>query len=359
MAGAAYGAAPPAGHTTKKMISSRSALEERIHLTADEAKWFDSPSSLPLLISDHLADLMQDEEDDPIRRQFVPQCRECDIDDSLDPLAEVDHSVTGRLIHRYGHRAALLTTDRCFSYCRHCFRRRFTGTDTGPIGDEEIDRAAEYLAVHREIYELLLTGGDLFTLSNAKLDRLFSTLRSCREDLVIRLCTRAVASCPSRFDDELMEIIARHDHGGPFLLLTQFNHPRELTGESIRAVGRFLALGIPAFNQSVLLRGVNDDADILEDLCVRLLYNRIKPYYLFQCDLVGGTAHLRVPVARGLEIEQELRRRLSGLAMPQYTIDLPEGGGKVILTKDHLVGEEDGYYIFSTLDGGKRRYPKV
>ena len=335
------------------------STQTEIHLTADEAKWFDSPSSLPLLISDHLADLMQDEEDDPIRRQFVPQCRECDIDDSLDPLAEVDHSVTGRLIHRYGHRAALLTTDRCFSYCRHCFRRRFTGTDTGPIGDEEIDRAAEYLAVHREIYELLLTGGDLFTLSNAKLDRLFSTLRSCREDLVIRLCTRAVASCPSRFDDELMEIIARHDHGGPFLLLTQFNHPRELTDESIRAVGRFLALGIPAFNQSVLLRGVNDDADILEDLCVRLLYSRIKPYYLFQCDLVGGTAHLRVPVARGLEIEQELRRRLSGLAMPQYTIDLPEGGGKVILTKDHLVGEEDGYYVFSTLDGGKRRYPKV
>ena len=148
------------------MITSRKDLEAHIHLTTGEARWFDSPSSLPLLISDHLAKLMEDREDDPIRRQFVPDIRECDTSCSIDPLAEVDHSVTSRLIHRYGHRAALLTTDRCFSYCRHCFRRRFTGTDTGAISDEEIDKAADYLSRHDEIHELLLTGGDMFTLSN-------------------------------------------------------------------------------------------------------------------------------------------------------------------------------------------------
>lgn len=341
------------------MITSLKDLEAHIHLTTGEARWFDSPSSLPLLISDHLAKLMEDREDDPIRRQFVPDIRECDTSCSIDPLAEVDHSVTSRLIHRYGHRAALLTTDRCFSYCRHCFRRRFTGTDTGAISDDEIDKAADYLSRHDEIHELLLTGGDMFTLSNERLDRLFGILRQSREDLVLRLCTRAVASFPSRFDDELMDIIARHDHGGPFLLLTQFNHPGELTRESIDAVRRFLSLGIPAFNQSVLLRGVNDDVDTLEELCVKLLYNRIKPYYLFQCDLVQGTGHLRVPVERGLEIEQELRRRLSGLAMPQYTIDLPEGGGKVILTKDHLVAADGDELVFTTLDGDTRRYPRA
>ena len=266
---------------------------------------------------------------------------------SADPLAEVSHSVTGRLIHRYEHRAALLTTDRCFAYCRHCFRRRFTGLDSGPISDEEITKAASYLKEHREIYEVLLTGGDMFTLSNDRLEKLFDALKNAREDLVLRLCTRAVASCPSRFDDNLMALIEKYNHGGPFLLLTQFNHPRELNDESIKAVRKFLSLSIPAFNQSVLLKGVNDDADTLEELCNKLLYNRIKPYYLFQCDLVEGTEHLRVSVEKGLELEKELRKRVSGLAMPQYTIDLPEGGGKVILTTDYLEGRDGDMLVFS------------
>ena len=218
-------------------------------------------------------------------------------------------------------------------------------------------KAASYLKEHREVYEVLLTGGDMFTLSNDRLEKLFDALKSAREDLVLRLCTRAVASCPSRFDDALMALIEKYNHGGPFLLLTQFNHPVELNEESIGAVRKFLSLSIPAFNQSVLLKGVNDDADTLEELCNKLLYNRIKPYYLFQCDLVEGTEHLRVSVEKGLELEKELRKRVSGLAMPQYTIDLPEGGGKVILTTDYLEGRDGDMLVFSTPDGQKRRYP--
>ena len=325
---------------------------------SDEEAWFDHPSSLPLLISDALERLIDPADPhDPIRRQLVPDVRECDRTDSLDPLGEVSHQATGRLIHRYGRRAALLTTDRCFAYCRHCFRRRFTGTDSGPISDIQIEEAASYLKEHGEITELLLTGGDLFTLSDQKLDHLLSCIKDAREDLILRLCTRSVVSMPSRFTSSLMEIIKRHNHGAPFLLLTQFNHPRELTEESIEAVGKFISLGIPAFNQSVLLAGVNDDVDVLEELCNSLLMNRIKPYYLFQCDLVQGTAHLRVPIEKGLEIEAELRKRLSGLAMPQYTIDLPEAGGKVILTHDYLVGKDSEGYIFESPDGGARRYP--
>ena len=340
------------------MIKTKRELEDRLTLKADEEAWFDHPSSLPLLISDALERLIDPADPhDPIRRQLVPDVRECDRTDSLDPLGEVSHQATGRLIHRYGRRAALLTTDRCFAYCRHCFRRRFTGTDSGPISDIQIEEAASYLKEHGEITELLLTGGDLFTLSDQKLDHLLSCIKDAREDLILRLCTRAVVSMPSRFTSSLMEIIKRHNHGAPFLLLTQFNHPRELTEESIEAVGKFISLGIPAFNQSVLLAGVNDDVDVLEELCNSLLMNRIKPYYLFQCDLVQGTAHLRVPIEKGLEIEAELRKRLSGLAMPQYTIDLPEAGGKVILTHDYLVVKDSEGYIFESPDGGTRRYP--
>ena len=340
------------------MIRTKRELEEKLRLKESEEAWFDHPSSLPLLISDSLEALIDPADpDDPVRRQLVPDERECDQSGSLDPLGEVSHQATGRLIHRYGQRAALLTTDRCFAYCRHCFRRRFTGTDTGPISDNDIDQAASYLAQRKEIKEVLLTGGDLFTLSDKRIDKLLGTLREARKDLVLRLCTRAVVSCPERFTAELMAIIARQNHGGPFFLMTQFNHPRELTKESIEAVDKFLSLGIPAFNQSVLLKGVNDDVDTLEELCTRLLYNRIKPYYLFQCDLVQGTAHLRVPLARGLEIEEELRRRLSGLAMPQYTIDLPGAGGKVILTRQYLRGRDGDELVFTTPDGEERRYP--
>ena len=337
------------------MITTKAELENIVTLTDSEKAWFDDPSSLPLLISDHLAGLMCHE---GIRRQFVPSLEEKDEAESLDPLAEVEHSVSSRLIHRYGHRVALLTTVRCFSYCRHCFRRRFTGLDSGPISDSEIERAADYLEHHGEVYEVLLTGGDMFTLSDDRLERLLSALRRKRSDLVLRLCTRAPVSYPERFSDELMAIMEKHNEEGPMVLMCQFNHPDELSAESLDAVRKFTRLGIPAFNQSVLLRGVNDDADTLERLCVALLRNRIKPYYLFQCDLVRGTAHFRVSVDRGLEIEAELRRRLSGLAMPQYTIDLPEGGGKVILTENHLIGREDGQLIFTTVDGQERRYPE-
>lgn len=340
------------------MIATKEQLEKLTELKSDEEAWFENPSSLPFLISDSLEKLIDfKDENDPIRRELVPSCRECQDEGSIDPLKEEQNSVSSRLIHRYTHRVALLTTDRCFAYCRHCFRRRFTGSMTGPISDREIEEAAGYLKEHREVYEVLLTGGDLFTLSNERLEKLFKALRDCRDDLILRLCTRATVSMPGRFDDETMKLIAKYNYNGPFFLLTHYNHPRELTDESLAAVKKFVSLGIPVFNQSVLLRLVNDNVDTLEELCIKLLKNCIKPYYLFQCDLVKGTAHLRVDISRGLEIERELRRRLSGLAMPQYTSDLPDGGGKIILTSSHLKGKEDGCYILENLDGEMRKYP--
>ena len=337
-------------------------LNKVLPLTEEEKGWKPEGPSLPVLISDHLFSLIdRNDEKDPIRRQFVPSEKEnIDVHGDLDPLREVDNTKSVRLIHRYHNRAALLTTDRCFSYCRHCFRRRFTAKESGPISTEELREAASYLREHREIREVLLTGGDMFTLSDDKLDEMLGILKEAREDIIYRLCTRAVVAYPERFTENLFSIIKKHQHGAPFFLMTQINHPREITPETTAVVDRFISLGIIPFNQSVLLKGVNDDADVLEELSDRLLMARIKPYYLFQGDLVNGTSHLRVNVSDGLKLEKELRKRVSGLGMPQYTMDLPDGGGKVILTENYVVGlEGDTWTVRSPYSDEIRKYPEI
>ncbi len=341
-------------------ITELAELAEILKLTDEEKSWNpEGPDTLPLLISDDIKDLL----DNPaIRRQFVPSAEENNDDEgNPDPQEEAKHSGTERLVHRYTNRAAFKTTDRCFAYCRHCFRRRFTGHLSGPASEAEIREAAEYIAKHREIREVLLTGGDFFTLSDSHIDMLLSIFRSTCPSVILRLCTRAVAVYPERFTENLMAIIRKHRDGAPMFLMTQFNHPAELTDKAIKAVAGFVDMGIPAFNQSVLLKGVNDDEDTLIELSDKLLMARIKPYYLFQGDPVKGTKHLRVDIERGLEIEKNLRRSLSGLGMPQYTADLPRGGGKVILTHSYLEGktEKDGRirYIFTTPEGETRSYP--
>ena len=285
-------------------------LGKILELTEDESGWDRTGgSTLPLLISDAIIPLLSVP---AIRRQFVPSAKENqDTIGSLDPQEEAAHRGTDRLIHRYSSRAAFYTTDSCFAYCRHCFRRRFAGHLAGPASVEEIKAAAAYIASHPEIKEVLLTGGDLFTLSDSRIDAMLSIFKESCPSTIFRLCT---------------------------------------------------SMGIPAFNQSVLLKGVNDDAAVLKELSEKLLMARVKPYYLFQDDPVRGTAHFRVDIEDGLAIEKELRSELSGLAMPQYTADLPAGGGKVILTHGYYMGSEDEggrkRYAFETPDGGIRHYPE-
>ena len=341
-------------------ITNLEQLSKILTLKEEEKEWRETGPSLSMLISDNVLSVMdKDDPDDPIRREFVPTKYEnITSKESIDPLREVEHSKTERLIHRYHNRAALLVTSRCYAYCRHCFRRRFTSNDDGKITKEELDEAAGYLREHTGIKEVLLTGGDMFTLSDEEINRLLGVLKEAREDVIYRLCTRALFSAPERFTPALMSIIKKHMHGAPFLLMCQFNHPRELNDKAVKAVSAFVDMGIPAFNQAVLLEGVNDDVDTLEELSNKLLYNRIKPYYLFQGDMVDGTAHLRCSLKKGLEIEKELRKRLSGVAMPQYTIDLPEGGGKVILTENYVIGLKDGLWQIKSPFQGKRDYPE-
>lgn len=340
------------------MITSLEQLQKKLNLTEEEKAWKESPQSLPVLITDYFFNLIDPSDpSDPLRKQCVPTCFE-NMSDGLetpDPLAEVSHSNGERLIHRYTNRVALLTTDICAQYCRHCFRRRFTGNMQGPISDLEISQACSYISEHPEIREILLTGGDVLTLSDSRLSHLISSLREVSPSLVIRICTRMAAVKPDRITDNLINVF-KSFKTAPFYLMTQFNHPRELTPEAVAAVSRFVDAGIPAMNQTVLLRGVNDSADTLEELCNGLISARIKPYYLFQGDLVTGTSCFRVPLAKGLEIEKELRKRLSGLAMPVYAADLPEGGGKVPLCGSYIERKEGNNWIFRTLDGSYRIY---
>ena len=340
-------------------ITTLQQLEQHLNLTQDELSWKSGPTSVPLCITDHYMALIDPSDpDDPLRRQVVPTCHE-NIQaqsESPDPLQEVSHSRGERLVHRYRNRVAFLATDICPMYCRHCFRRRFTGNMMGPASEKDVSDACTYLKDNPQIKEMLLTGGDPLTLSDSQLNQMIGSFRKARPDLIIRICTRFPVSQPTRITKALVNMFKSHS-SAPFYLMTQFNHPRELTKESIKAVSLFVDAGIPAMNQSVLLRGVNDNADVLEELCNSLLFNRIKPYYLFQGDMVVGTEYFRVPIKRGLEIEHELRLRLSGLAMPNYVADLPDGGGKIPLCGNYIINEPDkekGSWLFRTPEGETR-----
>lgn len=330
--------------STSNTIDTIEKLQKYLKLTDEELKWKESPISVPLKITSHYLALINPANiNDPLRRQVVPTAKEnlaLEVEDD-DPLAEVSHSQGTRLIHRYNNRVAFLATDICPMYCRHCFRRRFTGNLMGPASQTDILEAASHLKTHPQIKEMLITGGDPLTLSNKQLDYMIGTFRKASPKLIIRICTRYPVSQPTRINKALIEMLKKHDTA-PFYLLTQFNHPREITKESIESVSLFVDAGIMALNQTVLLKGVNDSVDVLEELCNSLLFNRIKPYYLFQGDMVTGTSNFRVPLKRGLAIEKELRQRLSGLAMPLYCADLPQGGGKIPLCGSYIEEEPTG-----------------
>lgn len=343
----------------KIAIKDFNQLKKHFKLTDAELKYKGGNESLPISITSHFLSLIDENDpNDPLRKQVFPTFYEEKEEEleQLDPLCEEKHTVTSRLVHRYKSRVAFLTTDICPMYCRHCFRRRFTGNMQGPASKKEIIEAATYIQDHKEITEILLTGGDLLTLSNSQLDYMISTFREYNPKLIMRICTRMVVTAPERIDDNLLNIFKKND-SAPFYLLTQVNHPRELCAQSIKAIKSFVNIGIPAMNQTVMLRGVNDDVDIMEKLCNDLLFNKIKPYYVFQGDLVSGTAHLRVKLEKTISIERELRKRLSGLAMPNFMIDLPNGGGKVPLSDNYLESKENNCWIFKTVENKKRRYP--
>jgi lysine 2,3-aminomutase len=313
--------------------------------------------SFPVRVTEYYKRLAEHPEGEAVRRQFEPTEEENRISawELGDPLGEDRYTVTRRLIHRYPDRVLLLATDRCFIHCRYCLRRHFTGTEDRHISDEELDAAVSYIDAHEEVHEVIISGGDALSLQTSRLSELFRRLRAARSGLILRVASRAPAVAPSRIDAELAEVLGRAQ---PVWVVTQFNHPVELTSEAEEALGRLAHRGVPMVNQTVLLRGINDHVAPLERLFRGLVARGVKPYYLFQGDLARGTAHFRVPLERGVEIVSALRRRLSGLAMPTYAVDLPGGGGKIPLTESYFLAEEAESYVFQSLEGEVFRYPK-
>ncbi|HQY62066.1 MAG: KamA family radical SAM protein [Myxococcales bacterium] len=277
----------------------------------------------------------------PIRLQCVPRAEE-DLTvegDLTDPLGEVAHEVAPHLVRRYPDRALLLATDRCAVYCRFCTRSRIVGDGGGAVSLEALAPAFAWLRAHPEVRDVIVSGGDPLAMATARLVRLVEAIREVPSVDTIRLATRVPVTLPMRITRELVQALRKHH---PLWVMTHFNHPRELTKASIAACERLANAGFPVMNQTVLLRGVNDDAGTLEALFRGLVRARVRPYYLLQMDPVRGTSHLRTPLARGVELMETLQGRLTGIALPKLICDTPGGLGKVPLTPNYVVSRALG-----------------
>jgi lysine 2,3-aminomutase len=289
----------------------------------------------PLLVSDYYLNLIDTNEknieNDPVWRQCMPSADELkDENSDPDPLAEETQMPVPRLIHRYPDRAVLLTTGRCATRCRFCFRKRTwaDGNELTDISKAELAEVCAYLRATPAISEVLISGGDPLMLTCENLRFILDELSSIESISILRLGSRVPVTLPGLVSTETIKILASY----PGLwLMTHFNHPRELTEESIRLCQKFIKSGIPILNQTVLLKGVNDDAGILEKLFRQLIAVKVKPHYLYHVDPVRGVRHFATGINKGLEILEEFRSKLSSLAVPTFAIDLPEGGGKVAL----------------------------
>ncbi len=275
----------------------------------------------------------------PIRRQCVPDAREARTveGDLVDPLGEVEHEVAPHLVQRYPDRALLLATDRCAVYCRFCTRSRIVGDGGGATALEALVPAFAYLRAHPEVRDVIISGGDPLNMATDRIVRLVEAVRAIESVETIRLATRVPVTLPQRITPELLGALRPYH---PLWVMTHFNHPKELTGESLAACVRLADAGFPVLNQTVLLAGVNDDASTLETLFRGLVRARVRPYYLLQADPVRGTSHLRTPLGRGLALMEALQGRLTGIALPKLICDTPEGRGKVPLVPDYVVGRE-------------------
>jgi len=312
----------------------------------------------PLAITPYYASLIRRlDGDDPIFRMCIPQIQEMRDPPFLrdDPLEEEQDMPVPGLVHRYPDRALLIATTTCSTYCRHCTRKRVAGIREQSITSARLRQVTGYLSAHPEIVDVIVSGGDPLTMSTEALDRMLSALRSVPSVQIIRVGTRVPVVMPMRITPELTAMLRKHH---PLWVNTHFNHPNEITPDSAEACERLVDAGMPLGNQSVLLRGVNDDPQIIEQLCRGLVRMRVRPYYLFQCDLVRGVEHFRTPLSRGIQIMEYLRGRVSGLAIPTFVVDAPHGGGKIPLLPNYIVSTSPTHTVLRNFEGMLVSYPE-
>lgn len=340
-------------------IKTKEELEKYIRLTPEEEKGIELTAGLyPMAITPYYLSLMNPEDNqDPIRLQAIP--RAVEVDQRVQSMGEPDPfgeegDIPG-MTHRYPDRVLFTLTTFCAVYCRHCMRKRIFQDGERSRSKEEIDMFVHYLKAHPEVRDVLLSGGEPLSISLEKLDYVLSQIRRQAPHVeIIRIGTRLPVLAPQRFfDSELLKTLERYS---PIWINTHFNHPVEVTFEAAEAVENLLRHGVPVNNQTVLLKGVNDNPEVMLELMRRLLRIKVRPVYLFHCDPVMGAVHFRTGLGKGLEIMEYLRGRISGMGIPTYAVDLPGGKGKVPLVPSYLLNSEGYSYTFRSPLNGSVEY---
>jgi lysine 2,3-aminomutase len=332
-----------------RLITQHRQLPAHLHAHAAQGP----ADAFPLKVNSYLLSMMQSA-DDPLGRQFIPHPDELrDADAPLDPLAEEQQSPAPQVIHRYPRRVVLLVSNQCAVHCRFCMRKRRV-SESGQVPRALIDEGIAYIRRNPQINEVVLSGGDPLMLDDDRLTDILKQLRNLPQVALLRIHTRMPGVFPQRITEMLVRrLTAFH----PLYINIHFNHPLELTPEAVAACRRMADAGIPLGSQTVLLKGINDDAAVLHELMQSLLIHRIRPYYVHQVDRVPGTAHFGVPLPESLRLMDALRGKLSGLAMPHLMIDLPGGGGKVALTPDSIVEKQTDRWLIRNWQGEIFSYP--
>ena len=332
-------------------------LEQLVTLTDEERRGVAmAPDLFRVGITPYYAALMDPEDPTcPIRLQSVPTMGEMQIApaDLEDPLAEERDMPVPGITHRYPDRVLFYTTHNCPVYCRHCTRKRKVADPTSAAAKKQVEDGLAYIAAHPEIRDIVVSGGDPLSLSDDRLDYILGRLRAIPHVEIFRLGTRNLVTLPQRVTDDFVRMLRRHH---PVFVNTHFNHPKECTAEAFEAARRLADAGCVIGNQMVLLKGVNDDPKTVMELNHKLLLMRIRPYYIYQCDLSKGISHFRTPVETGIEIIEALRGHTSGLAVPHFVVDAPQGGGKIPVNPDYVVKHEGKTWVLRNYAGKEYTY---
>lgn len=336
----------------RNRIETLDQLKKYIKLTPEEEEGIkESLKTLRMAITPYYLSLIDpDNPDCPVRKQAIPSIQElykseADLDD---PLHEDSDSPVPGLTHRYPDRVLFLITDMCSMYCRHCTRRRFAGQKDAASPVERIDRCIEYIAKTPQVRDVLLSGGDALLVSDERLEYIIKKLREIPHVEIIRIGSRTPVVLPQRITPELVNMLSKYH---PIWLNTHFNHPDEITPESTEACARLANAGVPLGNQSVLLRGINDCAHVMKKLVRDLVKMRVRPYYIYQCDLSTGIEHFRTPVSKGIEIIENLRGHTSGYAVPTFVVDAPGGGGKTPVMPNYVISQSPSKVVLRNYEG--------
>ena len=332
-------------------VTTLEQLRQLVRLTPDEEQAVRLKPELKMAITPHFAALMDpDDPNCPIRRQVVPTMAEFVLDDPdlEDPLGEDAHMPVPGLVHRYPDRVLVDITDQCVAYCRHCTRRRMVGTGMMPAHKSRIEAIAQYFEAHPEVRDVLISGGDGLFLSDEMLDYVLNRFRAVKSVELIRFGSRIPIFLPQRVTDTMIATIRKYH---PIWLNIHINHPKEITPEVRVVLAKLADAGIPLGAQTVLMAGINDCANTMKTLMHELVKNRVRPYYLYQCDLSQGIGHFRTPVSVGLSIIEALRGHTTGFAVPTFCIDAPGGGGKVPIMPQYLISQNDRKVIMRNFEG--------